>query len=158
MQHDSDDFNRWEASQRLAKQIMLQMLESQAKGEAMGVAPDVIDAYQALLENEDLDYSLRAEALSLPSESDIAEAVDNADPEAIHQVRNFLRSTLAKALRLPFEAFYTQLQDEDEYKVDAYSIGKRRLKNICLGYLGTIEDEGIYERCYQQFKNATNMT
>ena len=158
MQYDSDDFNRWEASQRLAQKIMLKMLKKRAKGEAMGVDPAVIDAYQALLENENLDYSLRAEALSLPSESDIAEAVDDADPEAIHQVREFLRSTIGKTLRLSFETLYTQLEDKGEYKIDAYSIGKRRLKNICLAYLGTIDDEGIYASCYQQFKNATNMT
>ncbi len=158
MQYDSDDFNRWEASQRLAQKIMLKMLKEQEKGEAIGVDPAVINAYQALLENEDLDYSLRAEALSLPSESDIAEAVDNADPEAIHQVREFLRGTIAKTLRLSFETLYTQLEDKGEYKIDAYSIGKRRLKNICLDYLGTIGDEGIYASCYQQFKNATNMT
>ncbi len=158
MQYDSDDFNRWEASQRLAQQMILQMLAAQEKGDAIGVEPAIIDAYQALLENENLDYSLRAEALSLPSEADIAEAVENADPEAIHQVRNFLRNTIAKALRLSFETFYAQLEDTGEYKIDAYSIGKRRLRNICLSYLGTIEDEGIYATCYQQFKNATNMT
>ncbi len=158
MQYDSDDFNRWEASQRLAQKIMLQMLQAQAKGEAIGVDPAVIDAYQALLENKDLDCSLRAEALSLPSESYIAEAMDNADPEAIHQVREFLRSTIGKALRLSFETLYTQLEDKGEYKINAYNIGKRRLKNICLSYLSRIGDDGIYETSYQQFKNATNMT
>ena len=158
MQHDGDDFNRWEASQRLAKMILIELLASQQKGEALGVAPQVIDAYQALLENAALDYSLRAEALSLPSENDIAEIVEHADPEAIHSVHTFLYRTIATALRLSFERIYTQLEDKGDYRVNAQSIGKRRLKNICLGYLGTINDEAIYQLCYQQFKDATNMT
>jgi aminopeptidase N len=158
MQYDSDDFNRWEASQRLAKMILIELLTSHQKGEALGVEPQVIDAYQALLENEALDYSLRAEALSLPSERDIAEAVDDADPEAIHSVHTFLRRTISAALRLSFEHMYTQLKDKGDYHVDAKSIGKRRLKNICLGYLGMINDDAIHQLCYQQFKDATNMT
>ena len=158
MQHDTDDFNRWEASQRLAKKIILDMLSAHSKGKAFGVEPQIINAYQALLENNNLDYSLRAEALSLPSEADIAEAVDQADPEAIHHLRELLRSTLAKALRLSFETLYTQLEDKGDYQIDAQSIGKRRLKNICLAYLGAIKDDSIYEQCYQQFSEATNMT
>ncbi len=158
MQHDSDDFNRWEASQRLAKKLIIDMLSAHTKGEALGIEPQVIDAYQALLENKDLDYSLRAEALSLPSEADIAEAVDHADPEAIHTIREVLRNTLAKALRLSFENTYAELEDKGEYKIDAQSIGKRRLKNICLAYLGAIKDDSIYQQCYQQFSDATNMT
>ena len=158
MQHDSDAFNRWEASQRLAQMIIMDMLLSSAKGEALGVEPRVIDAYQALLENNDLDYSLRAEALALPSESDIAEAMDDADPEAIHEIREFLRGSIAKALRLSFEAIYIDLEDKGEYKVDAQSIGKRQLKNTCLSYLGAIKDDGIYDTCYQQFNDASNMT
>ena len=158
MQHDSDEFNRWEASQRLAQEVMMQMLLARAKGEALGVETQVVDAYQAVLENDNLDYALRAEALALPSEADMAEAMDDADPEAIHEVRAFLRTTIAKALRLSLEKTYADLEDNGEYKIDPVSIGKRRLKNTCLSYLGTISDNGIDEMCYQQFKNAKNMT
>ena len=158
MQHDSDEFNRWEASQRLAQEVMMQMLLARAGGNALGVETQVIDAYQSVLENNNLDYALRAEALTLPSEADMAEAMDDADPEAIHEVRTFLRTAIAKALRLSLEKTYADLEDKGEYKIDSESIGKRRLKNVCLSYLGTITDNDIDEMCYKQFKNATNMT
>ncbi|MEE9444588.1 MAG: aminopeptidase N [Cocleimonas sp.] len=158
MQHDQDDFNRWEASQRLAKTLLLEMLDAKTKGEALGVEPKVIDAYQQVLENNDLDFALRAEALTLPSETDLAETIEQADPEAIHEVREFLAKSIAQGLRLPLEATYEQLQEQGEYKIDATSIGKRRLKNICLNYLGKINDPSIHEQCYQQFSNAKNMT
>ena len=158
MQHDKDDFNRWEASQRLAKTLLVEMLTQKTNGDAYGVTPKVIDAYQQVLENDALDFALRAEALSLPSETDLAEILKPADPEAIHEVREFLAKQLAQGLRLSLETMYDQLQDEGDYKIDAMSIGKRRLKNICLHYLGKIDDPSIHEQCYQQFSQAQNMT
>ncbi len=159
MQHDSDDFNRWEASQRLAKTLLLEMLEAQGKGEALGVEPRVINAYQQVLEDHDLDYALRAEALGLPSETDLAELVEQADPQAIHEVRQFLRKSIAQGLRLSLESSYENLKEQGSaYAIDPQSIGKRRLKNTCLGYLGEINDPAIHEQCYQQFSQSHNMT
>ncbi len=162
MQHDKDDFNRWEASQRLAKTLMLEMLDAQAKGEALGVEPKVIDAYQHVLEDNALDYALRAEALTLPSETDLAEMVEQADPQAIHEVRQFLRKSIAQGLRLALESHYENLQEQSaangDYAIDPVSIGKRRLKNTCLAYLGEINDPAIQEQCYQQFSQSQNMT
>ena len=158
MQHDSDSFNRWEASQRLAKILLLEMLQARKNGDAMGVEPKVIDAYQQVLENDSLDHALRAEALTLPSETDLAEMVEQADPEAIHEVRTFLAKSIAQGLRLSLEQTYENLQEQGEYEIDAASIGKRRLKNVCLNYLGKINDPSIYEQCYQQFTDSKNMT
>ena len=158
MQHDNDDFNRWEASQRLTKTLLLKMLEAHSKGEALGVEPKVIDAYQQVLENDELDYALRAEALTLPSKADIAEIVEQADPQAIHEVHKFFIKSIAQGLRLSLEKYYEALQDQGEYSIDTHSIGKRSLKNICLSYLGLINDPSIHEQCYQQFSESKNMT
>ncbi len=158
MGHDQDSFNRWEASQRLAKTLLLEMLQARENGDAMGVEPKVIDAYQQVLENDTLDHALRAEALTLPSETDLAEMVEQADPEAIHEVRTFLAKSIAQGLRLMLEKTYENLQEQGEYAIDAASIGKRRLKNVCLNYLGKINDPSIHEQCYQQFSDSKNMT
>jgi aminopeptidase N len=158
MQHDSDDFNRWEASQRLALSLMLEMLEDKAAGRAIGVSPQVVDAYQLVLENESLDHALRAEALSLPGESDIADAVDRADPQAIHEVREYLIATLANGMRIPLEACYESLNKSESYEIDAASMGRRRLKNVCLSYLASIQDESVHALCLAQFEGANNMT
>ena len=162
MQHDSDDFNRWEASQRLAKTLMLEMIAATAQGEALGVEPKVIDAYQQVLENQDLDPALREEALTLPSENDLAESMKEVDPDAIHQARQFLLKSIAQGLRLPLESTYEnlnkELAEQGAYSPDSVSIGKRHLKNTSLAYLGKINDPSIHEQCYQQFSQASNMT
>ncbi len=159
MKHDSDDFNRWEASQRLAKTLMLEMLQAKSKGEPFGLEPKVIDAFQGVLNDAELDNALKAEALTLPSENDIAEAMaatpDKADPEAIHEVREFLLKSIASGLRIPFENSYgslaTNLKKQGAYSPDAISIGMRRLKNTCLAYISQLNDPAVSALIYQQF-------
>ncbi|MGB3918900.1 MAG: aminopeptidase N [Thiothrix litoralis] len=158
MKHDSDAFNRWDAGQRLAMQTILKLLAAHQQQEAFGLEHDFISAYQAILTDDALDRALRAAALQLPSEADIAEVARPSDPEAIHSVREFIYTTLAKALRLDLERLYAELHEEGEYSPDATSIGRRSLKNVCLAYLGRIQDDGIHETCLQQYLAAGNMT
>lgn len=158
MKHDSDEFNRWNAIQQLAKQTLLSMLEKHAAGEAYGVEHQIIEAYQQVLTNDDLDPAWRAEALLLPSTSELVEASQPADPQAIFDVRELMLKTLANSLRIDFDTLYEQLSDTGEYRIDHASMGKRALRNICLFYLSYVDDETLPERIYQQFINATNMT
>ncbi len=158
MKHDSDEFNRWNAIQQLAKSVLLDMLEQHKKGEAYGLQHDIIEAYQQVLNNDELDTALRAEALALPSQMELVEASQPADPQAIFDVRELMSKTLANTLRMDFEANYTSLEDKGEYQIDHASIGRRSLRNVCLSYLSYVDDESTTEMIYQQFKQANNMT
>jgi aminopeptidase N len=158
MKYDSDSFNRWDAGQRLAMQTLLQLLSDQQQGRGIGLAHEFISAFQTVLNDSSLDYALRAETLSLPSEAEIAELAQPANPEAIHQAREFMYSTLAKALRFDLERFYSTLQEHGAYQVDSQSMGQRSLKNTCLDYLGRINDESIQQQCLLQYRQANNMT
>ncbi len=84
--------------------------------------------------------------------------VAKADPEAIHEVRKFFMTTLANGMRLSLDAQYDALNTNEDYTVDAASIGRRSLKNTCLAYLSLIDDEMIHQQCLAQFENANNMT
>ena len=161
MKHDRDSFNRWEASQRLTKTLMLDMLADKADGKPIGIEPKIIDAFQGVLTDEKLDNGLKAEALSMPSENDMAEAVayigGKADPEAIHSVRELLISTVGSGLRRPLENLFGQLVNDLSkipYSPDAKSIGKRRLKNVCLNYLSSLNDPAVSQFIYHQFKTS----
>jgi len=161
MRHDRDAFNRWDAGQRLAMRTILALLEAQGQGGALGLEHEFITAYQTVLNDATLDNALRAEALCIPPESDIAELARPSDPEAIHTVREFVCTTLAKALRIDFETLYAELSGQGaqgEYRADAASIGRRSLKNVCLDYLGRISDASIHHLCHQQYLQAGNMT
>jgi aminopeptidase N len=159
MKQDSDEFNRWNAAQQLATSVLLEMLAQYQAGKSYGLSHEVIEAYQDVLNNHDLDAALRAEALLLPSQNELAEACDAADPEAIFIVHEHFIKTLANSLRIDFEMLYAQLnQNQDEYRVEHHDIGQRALKNRCLSYLAYIDDDSSVEQIYQQFAQANNMT
>ena len=155
MSHDSDAFNRWAAAQRLAMKTLLGMLA----GSEMNAS--ITTAFAHLLADEGLDAALKAEALMLPSESDIAEAVVTqfnrpADPGLIHGVREKLRRTLADALRDELTRCYQTMFPARG--LDDAAMQQRKLKNVCLGYLMSLKDEHSIALAYHQFIGADNMT
>ena len=158
MAHDSDDFNRWEAGQRLAIKIFLAMLEELKQGKPLQMNQAFILAMKKILDNDQLDKALAAQAISLPSESYLSEFVRPIDPLAIHQVRLFMRKSLAVALKDTLLAVYERNAEKGPYQIDSQSIGQRSLKNTCLHYLMELEDENIRRSCVEQFESADNMT
>jgi aminopeptidase N len=143
--HDDDPFNRWEAGQRLAASTILER-----RGQP---SPAFIDAMGSMLREKDQIFA--AEVLTLPSESFLAEQMEVVDPDALHAARNNLRRALARALKEQFQAAYRRLESQARYTPDAASIGRRSLRNTCLGYLAEL---GMSSLAYQQFKSADNMT
>ena len=152
MQHDSDAFNRWAAAQRLAMTTIQTMLKGQEAPNAR-----ITSAFTHLLTDENLDPALKAEALMLPSESDIAEAASPADPGRIHIVRKRLRHFIASKLRSEFESCYHTLSQPSS-GLDDQAMQQRKLKNICLSYLGTLNDQTVIQLLEKQFHNSDNMT
>jgi aminopeptidase N len=154
MAHDCDPFNRWEAGQRLATNLILKCI---AAGR-LGVPPAFVDAFARVLQGGDGDPAFAAEALSLPAETFIAEQMTLVDPDAIHATRRGLRRALAEALREDLAAAYARLAVPGAYSPDAVSAGKRSLRNLCLGYLMEIADAEARALCMRQFERADNMT
>ena len=145
MANDDDPFNRWEAGQRLATSTIL---------EDKGVpTPGFVAAARNLLKNP--DHAFAAEALNLPAETFLAEQLEVVDPDVLHESRNRLRRELAKSLESDFLSTYKALKIEGSYSPDSQSIGKRALRNLCLGYLVEI---GHSKLAYEQFRSADNMT
>jgi len=121
------------------------------------VPDSFIEAYQEILTNETLDKALVTQAITLPSESYLAEFMEVIDPIAIHKVREFMRETIAQRLSEVFLNIYQRLNDK-EYRIDQTSIKQRSLKNACLSYLMLLNNPAIIKSCYQQFLNSNNMT
>ncbi len=156
--NDSDAFNRWEAGQRLATEVLLEMI-AEADGGRLTQAPsDFLAAFRAALTDHDADPALLALALTLPGEMELAEAMEIADPGAIHAARQGLRAALAQELQNEFSAVMAGMQDHELYSLEPQAIGRRSLKNLCLGYLTLLVEPGIHQACFEQFVDADNMT
>ena len=166
MAHDSDAFNRWEAGQRLATRVLLAGTACGGKGR--GWIPDAYVAACGRVLDDGLrgDAARAAEALALPAEQVLAEAVVAAgqviDPEAIHLARNALRRHLASELRADLEAAWQTLERVSAYAPDGIQVGRRALRNLCLGYLARSDDaylrSAVLPRLLAQFEQGDNMT
>jgi aminopeptidase N len=158
MAHDADAFNRWEAGQRLALDLLLRALNDVRAGHAADFPGSFATAFARVLADAPKYPAFAAEALALPSEGYIAEQVDEIDPDAIHLVRRSLRHHLAAALKTELLASYRSSSAPRPYSPDARSAGLRALRNLCLGYLMELDDAEIRARCFTQFDTADNMT
>ncbi len=143
--HDDDAFSRWEAAQRLAAGIIL---------ERRGVPSRAfLDAMRRVL--DDRDPAFAAEVLALPSETFLAEQLEVVDPEALHASRNALRVAMASALKGELLAKYASQKVAGPYSPDADQVGRRTLRNVCLGYLVEL---GMTPLADAHFRSADNMT
>jgi len=158
LSHDSDTFNRWEAGQQLAGQIITGLIADLQNGREMHVNPIMVAAIKQVLEQPWDDVSYFSLLLSLPSETYLAEQMQVVDVEAIHAAREFVMLTLAEQLQPQFQALYKNNHRDESGKFDAGAIGRRRIKNTCLSYLSKLENHNIHQLSQQQFNAAKNMT
>jgi len=151
--HETDSFNRWEAGQRLASRLMLDWVENGVGRAGAGL----VEAFRGTLNSSELDPALIAEALTLPTETDLAEQTKVIRVEAIHAAREALRTQLAEALWDDLWRHYRAC-DAASPGTAAEVQARRRLKNVCLDYLVSTGRGEAAEAAEQQFAGADNMT
>ncbi|HKS87936.1 MAG TPA: aminopeptidase N, partial [Stellaceae bacterium] len=175
--HDSDPVARWDAGQQVATRVLLDRVEAwqqamaatgpRASGphaaEPAALAmppldPDLVAAMRQTLADAERDPAFAAEALSLPSEATLADAMDVVAVEAIHAAREGARAALAAALSEPLEGAYRGLADPGPYQIDGRSIGRRALRNVCLAYIAAGDAAEGARLAKAQFDRGANMT
>ena len=158
MVHDSDGFNRWNASQLLAIDVLNELQENPA-----AEIPALLeDAFKGVLESAlgdaGIDKTMLAHLLALPTEGFLIEQAATADVDAIHTVREKLANHLALSHKDLFASVYAANDTGEAYRADSEAVARRALKNLALGYLVRSEDEAWLRKCSDQFNNASNMT
>ena len=157
--HESDPFNAWEAGQRLASTLILDATSAIAAGQAPAWPDSFVDAARRLLQTQaERGAAFVAEALTLPGESTLAEAMAIVDPDALHAARNGLRKHLAEQLEGEFTGLYATLAPNSPYAPSSEQAGRRALRNLCLGYLSELDSAGTRRLAMQHFRQADNMT
>jgi aminopeptidase N len=158
LSYDSDEFNRWEAGQTLASQIILGLVADIQANRPLVVNPMLINAFKQVMNKDWQDLAYFSLLLALPSESYLAELMAIVDVGAIHQARELVIYTLAEQLQAEFKAIYTANHRDESGVFDAGAIGRRRIKNTCLSYLSKLEQADVQAWAASQFKQAGNMT
>ncbi|KAJ0594419.1 putative cytosol alanyl aminopeptidase [Helianthus annuus] len=156
--HDSDEFNRWEAGQILARKLMLNQVVNFQKSSPLVLDPQFVHGIKCILLDSSLDKEFIAKAITLPGEGEVMDLMEVADPDAVHAVRKFIRKQLASQLKHEFLNLVKENRSSEKYVFDHTNMARRTLKNTALGYLASLEDEEISELVLHEYKTATNMT
>jgi aminopeptidase N len=155
--HDSDLFARWQAITDLALPILMAAAKTAQAGGTAEVDPAFVDALLAVAGDEGLEAAFRAQALSLPSEADVArELGGNNDPDAIHAGRQAVLSAIAGTGASVFRTLYAAHTASGAFSPDAAGAGKRALKNSALAFLTLAENTPALAA--KAFAKADNMT
>jgi aminopeptidase N len=161
--NEPDPFNRWEAGQRLTVRSAINSITVNADSTVASVLNDAyISAMRSVLRHPTLDAAFKELVLTLPSESYIADQLDEVDPQRIHAVREAMREQLASELAADWQWAFEAHCHNAGYTPDSLSSGRRALTGQALSYLclaarrsGDVIWPG---KAYQRFKDADNMT
>nr|GMD01670.1 puromycin-sensitive aminopeptidase isoform X1 [Ipomoea batatas] len=156
--HDSDEFNRWEAGQVLARELMLNLVADFQQNKPLVLNPQFLQGIKSILNDSSLDKEFIAKAITLPGEGEIMDMMAVADPDAVHAVRTFLRKQLASELKADLLRTVYENKSSEQYEFNHPNMARRSLKNIALGYLGSLGDPEITELILHEYNTATNMT
>jgi aminopeptidase N len=155
MAADPDLFNRWEAAQTLARDLIL--------GRAAGEPDEVGEARYAealgrALADEAAEPAFRALLLALPSEPDLAVLAAPADPAALHEAREALKARIAVHLGEQLAALHGELQDAGDFSPNAAAAGRRALRNAAVETLAADPHANNLDRAKAHFEGSGNMT
>ncbi|XP_048609763.1 puromycin-sensitive aminopeptidase-like isoform X1 [Brassica napus] len=155
--HDSDEFNRWEAGQVLARKLMVNLVSDFQQNKPLVLNPKFIQGLGSVLSDTSLDKEFIAKAITLPGEGEIMDMMAVADPDAVHAVRKFVRKQLASELKAELLKIVENNRSSEAYVFDHPNMARRALKNTALAYLAS-QDPAYVELALGEYKSATNLT
>jgi aminopeptidase N len=152
--HDTDPFNKWEAGQNLARNVLVSMVMNGTDAD-----PALLEAMHLTACDDALDPAFRALVLGLPTIGDIVKTIhdlnETPDPAAVFNARRELGRAIATTIGRDVVKLYDQMTVSSPYNPDAKDAGKRALRAAALGLL-TLRDGP--ETARRQFETADNMT
>ncbi|KMO18680.1 aminopeptidase N [Methylobacterium indicum] len=167
--HDGDAFNRWQAAQSLAMEVLVGRARADAPlaGEAGPDGASLTAALATFLDGEAAaggtlaDPAFAALVLTLPGEQEIAQAIGaEIDPDAIWRARQTLRVQLGRDLGPRLLALREALAEPEgaPFSPDAASAGRRSLRNAALDLVTAADPESGTALAVAQLAGAATMT
>lgn len=158
MANDANLFNRWDAAVQLSTEVILSVAEQLRKGEEGKVAPFYLESIEKILGSTIEDKNLTALTLQLPPETTLAQDMGVISPKWLHKARKLVKTTIATRCKEQLLALYHGNSSDEPYQVTPEAIGRRSLRNLCLSYLMSLDDEELISLCLKHYYKATNMT
>jgi len=156
--HDSDAVGRWDAAQRSYANAMLALARDHREGRAMALPGTLHLIAEKLLCDRVSDPAFIALALTPPDASYVASMEAVLDAEGVVAARAFLMRELGTRLRTQFDRVYHERRVRASYAPTNDQTGARKLANLCLRYLGGVDDPSARALAVAHYDSADNMT
>ena len=156
MGHDADSFNRWEAGQRLGRNLVLASYRGTAtEADATAYAA----ALKKIIDDPAVDDAFKALMLVLPSESEIAAALGaDVDTDSVHAARDGLRNAIATQLAGELDAIWRRTGEPAPYRPDPASTARRALRQTALALMVMGDHQHGITQALAEFEAAHNMS
>ncbi|MFG0588380.1 aminopeptidase N [Acinetobacter sp. YQ_14] len=149
IQHETNGFNQWQATQTLLERILLEDHKADTYIQAIkNTLPDLVNK----------DPLLASRLFDVPSENYLGSRIDqDYEPEIVREKRESVLNRLARELGSFWKETYLVL-DPDQQKEFSLAMGVRALKNIMLNMLARQGDDTVFELAYEQYQQTVNMS
>ena len=151
MKHDPNSFVRYESTQSFATHTLEEIMDTSKINNAF------TEAYSYLLDL-DIDLSLQALLLELPSVSTLMQRQEVVDFEPIYEAKELLTKYLVGVNKEKLLNLYGKNHKPLNKDLDARSMGERALKNRCLKLLSSLDDDIAHQLAKQQYDESVTMT
>ena len=159
MAHDSDPFNRWQATQDYAARITIEAVKAIKAGRRIEQPARFIAAMRNALLDESLDPAFRAQLLSFPADNEISRIIArDVDPAAINKAVRSIARSVAAALGDDLESIYDHHNVRGAFEPTGLHAGQRALQNSVLALLSARGRPADLARLQTQFLRARNAT
>lgn len=154
LKHSPDSFNRWDAGNRLAINVLLENLSGEARDSLFVLQ----QALEYSINSPSLDPSLLAEMLILPNEKDLESHIETIDMRTCIRASEKLINDIAKSLEVDLLSRISVNIRSTEYIYNAQEMARRRLINVCLQILCSLNKPEYRKIALEQYESANNMT
>ena len=159
LKHSPDAFNRWNAGNRLALNVLLGWMVGTGAVSSSDSVSVLNEALAYAIRSGQPDRSLLAELLVLPDERDLEEYVDPIDVQKAVSACDDLSVSVARHLEQDLLRIYQSCYRGDaEYRYNAEEMARRGLQNVSLQLLVTLNRKEYRKLALNQFVRAGNMT
>lgn len=157
LKHETNGFNRWEASQQFSVRVVFNVMAQAAAGETLVLPKNYADTFLGVLASEK-DDRMRATLLALPTEMYLYDLMKTIDVDNFHTAYRFVKKALAETMRGSLITTYKACTPTGAYQYAPADVSRRALRNTCLGYLSCLDDADSQALVSEQFNSSDNMT
>ena len=134
-QCDNDAFNRAQAMEELSLLCINEMVADFERGTRMVINPHYRNAFESMLTDKSVSPAFKAIALTLPSETRIAESQPMINPIAIRAAIRSLREQLGRQFSHVIMRVFDDNAPNPVYSPSAAEAGKRAMRAFCFELL-----------------------